>query len=154
MKSLGAFDMNKSLELALSDMQGQLFEMSIKKGLDSETFIKAFMFSDIAKDLDSEFNHMQWAGKEYIMERILDELKDELKVGGELYDQETMYWAGYLYRQWHFYTDESSKEIYKQAPAKTIRITYFPYHAMSVEMAIDRLKESYEQKCDNKKSKK
>ena len=48
---------------ALSDMQGQLFEMSIEKGLDSETFIKAFMLSDIASDLDSEFNHMQWAGK-------------------------------------------------------------------------------------------
>ena len=40
----------------------------------------------------------------------------------------------------------SSKEIYKQAPAKTMRITYFPYHTMSVEMAIDRLKESYQEK--------
>ena len=53
--------MSDSLQSALSDMQGQLFEMSIEKGLDSETFIKAFMLSDIASDLDSEFNHMQWA---------------------------------------------------------------------------------------------
>ena len=88
--------MSDSLQSALSDMQGQLFEMSIEKGLDSETFIKAFMLSDIASDLDSEFNHMQWAGKEYIMERILDELKDKLKTGGEIYDRETMYWTGYV----------------------------------------------------------
>lgn len=138
--------MSDSLQLALSDMQGQLFEMSIEKGLDSETFIKAFMLSDIAKDLDSAFNHMQWAGKEYIMERILDELKDKLKTGGEMYDKETMYWTGYVYRSWHYYTGESSKEIYRQANAKTMRITYFPYHTMSVEMAIDRLKESYNEK--------
>lgn len=138
--------MSDSLQLALSDMQGQLFEMSIEKGLDSELFIKAFMLSDIAKDLDSEFNHMQWAGKEYIMERILDELKYMLKTGGEMYDRETMYWMGFIYRNWHYYTGESSKEIYKQAPAKTMRITYFPYHTMSVEMAIDRLKESYNEK--------
>ena len=138
--------MSDSLQSALSDMQGQLFEMSIEKGLDSEAFIKAFMLSDIAKDLDSEFNHMQWAGKEYIMERIYDELKDKLKSGGEIYDRETMYWAGYVYRTWHYYTGESSKEIYKQAPAKTMRVTDFPYHTMSVEMAIDRLKESYREK--------
>lgn len=138
--------MSDSLQLALSDMQGQLFEMSIEKELDSENFIKAFMLSDIAKDLDSAFNHMQWAGKEYIMERILDELKDKLKTGGEMYDKETMYWTGYVYRSWHYYTGESSKEIYRQANAKTMRITYFPYHTMSVEMAIDRLKESYNEK--------
>ena len=141
--------MSDSLHLALSDMQGQLFEMSIDKGLNSESFIKAFMLSDIAHDLDSVFNHMQWAGKEYIMERILDELKDKLKIGGEIYDRETMYWMGYVYRQWHYYTGESSKEIYKQATAKTMRITYFPYHTLSVKMAIDRLKESYLEKHKN-----
>lgn len=138
--------MNKSLELALSDMQGQLFEMSVDLGLDSETFIKAFMLSKIAKGLDSEFDHTQWAGKKYIMERILDELKDKLTTGGEIYDKETMFWAGYVYRSWHFYTGETSKEIYKQASAKTMRITYFPYHTMSVELAVDRLKESYKEK--------
>lgn len=138
--------MSDSLQSALSDMQGQLFEMSIEKGLNSETFAKVFMLSDVARDLDSQFNHMQWAGKEYIMERILDELKDKLQTGGEVYDRETMYWMGYVYRRWHYYTGESSKEIYKQAPAKTMRTTYFPYHTMSVEMAIDRLKESYKEK--------
>ncbi len=136
--------MSDVLQSALGDMQGQLFEMSIEKGLDSEAFAKAFILSDIASDLDSEFNHMQWAGKEYLMERILDELKDKLKIGGEIYDRETMYWMGYVYRRWHYYTDETSKRIYKQATAKTMRVTYLPYHTMSVEMAIDRLKEPLE----------
>ncbi len=138
--------MTKPLQSALADMQGQLFELAKQKGYDSEAFIKAFMLSDIAKDLDSEFNHMQWAGKEYIMERIAEELGEVLTTGGELYDTETLYWTGYVYRTWHYYTGESSREIYKQAPAKTMRVTYLPYHTMSVEMAIDRLKESYRAK--------
>lgn len=138
--------MVESLRIALSDMQGKLFEMSREKGYDSESFISAFMTSQIAKDLDSDFNHVQWAGKEYIMERIENELKDKLVKGGELYDTETLYWAGYVYRQWRYYTGESSKEIYKQAKAKTMRTTFYPYHTMSVEMAIDRLKESCKEK--------
>lgn len=138
--------MTQSLKLALADMQGQLFEMSREKGYDSEAFIKAFMTSDIAADLDSDFNHVQWAGKEYVMERIEDELKDKLATGGASFDRERLYWTGYVYRYWHFYTGESSKEIYKQAPVETMRITYLSYHTLSVEMAIDRLKESYAEK--------
>ena len=62
---------------------------------------------------------------------------------GEIYDKETLYWAGYIYRYWNFYTGESSREIYKQAPAKTMKVVYLMYHTMSPEMAIDRLKEAY-----------
>lgn len=142
--------MNKSLELALCDTQGELFEMSVKKGLDSETFIKTFMLSDVARGLDSEFNFMQWAGKAYMMERLLDENKDDLKFGGEIYDVERMLWIGYVYRTWHFYTGESSKEIYKIAPARTMAIVYYPYHTMSVELAIDKLKETYRDKQKDK----
>lgn len=138
--------MTQSLKSALADTQGQLFELSREKGFASEQFIKAFMLSDIAADLDSEFNHVQWAGKEYIMERITEELADKLTTDGEVFDRERLYWTGYVYRFWHFYTGESSKEIYKQAPAETMRITYLSYHTLSVEMAIDRLKESYAEK--------
>ena len=138
--------MNQSLQSALSDMQGQLFEMSVKQGLDSESFTKAFMQSEIAKELDLPFHHLQWAGKEYIMDRILDELKGKCRKGGIIYDAETMYWTGYVYRRWHFYTGETSKEIYRQAPAEMMRICYLPFHTESVEMAVDRLKEIYEKK--------
>ncbi len=143
--------MKRTLALVISKTQAELFEMSVDLGLESESFIKAFMLSPIARDLDSDFNHMQWAGKEYLKERILDELKDKLKKGGEIYDRETMYWAGFLYREWHYYTGENSKEIYKQAPAKIIQSTYLGYHTMSVEMAIDRLKDAYKEKHKNRK---
>lgn len=133
-------------ELTLCDMQGKLFEMSADEGFSSEAFIKTFMLSDTAADLDKLFNHMQWAGQGYIIDRLREQNADTLETDGELYDNETLYWSGYLYRYWHIYTGETSKEIYKQAPAKTMRAVYLMYHTMSPEMAIDRLKDTYARK--------
>ena len=138
--------MCKSLQLTLCDTQGKLFELAAERGYSSEAFIKAFMTSQVSADMDKEFHHVQWAGKAYILSRMEDELADQLTKDGEVYDKETLYWAGYIYRYWNFYTGESSREIYKQAPAKTMKVVYLMYHTMSPEMAIDRLKESYDAK--------
>ncbi len=132
--------MLSSFQTSLCDMQGRLFVMSGEKGYDSESFIKAFMKSDIARDIDSEFNFMQWSGKEYIMERIEDELKDRLQ-SGIVYDEEVLFWIGYVYRYWQFYTGENSKTILKQAPVSRMCVLYLGYHTLSVELAIEKLKE-------------
>ncbi len=137
--------MSKSLQLALCDTQGQLFALSAKKGYDSQAFVKAFMTTDVAADMDKDFHHIQWAGKEYILSRIEDEHSDLLSEGVP-FDTETLYWMGYIYRHWHFYTGESSKDIYKQAPARTMQTVYLMYHTMSPELAIERLKDSYKEK--------
>ena len=134
-----------SLELSLCRMQGHLFELSAEKGYESEVFVKAFMNSGIAADLDKEFHHTQWAGEEYLLSRLSEEKPGAVKQGVVL-DTETLFWTGYLYRCWHFHTGESSKEIYKQAPVTVMKQVYLPYHSMSTEMAIDRLKETYSEK--------
>ena len=138
--------MNKSLQLTLCDTQGKLFELSGERGYDSETFIKSFMTTAISKDMDKDFHHVQWAGKEYIMSRMKEENANAISNNGIVFDNETLYWTGYIYRYWNIYTGESSKNIYKQAPAKTMQTVYLMYHTMSPELAIDRLKESYNKK--------
>ena len=138
--------MNKSLQLTLCDTQGKLFELSGKRGYDSENFIKVFMTTDISKDMDKAFHHVQWAGKEYIMSRMEDENATAIDSNGIVFDNETLYWTGYIYRYWNIYTGESSKDIYRQAPAKTMQTVYLMYHTMSPELAIDRLKETYNEK--------
>lgn len=134
--------MMDSLELTLCDMQGRLFELSTEKGYESDAFVKTFMTSDVASDLDKPFHHTQWAGEKYLLSRLADEKGETIPKGIAL-DRETLYWSGYVYRAWHFYTGESSREIYRQAPVATMKKVYLPYHTMSVEMAIDRLKETY-----------
>lgn len=138
--------MNKSLQLTLCDTQGQLFELSGKLGYDSETFIKTFMLSNVVIDLEKDFHHLQWAGKKYILSRLEEEYSNLLSKNGQIYSKEVLYWMGYIYRYWNYYTGESSKDIYKQAPAKTMNAVYLMYHTMSPKMAIDRLNEAHHKK--------
>mgnify|MGYP003527187148 CR=1 FL=1 len=135
------------LQLKLCDIQGRLFELSGANGYDSATFIKAFMTGDVAKGLDSKFNRMQWAGEEYLLEEILEAAGDKLTEKGEVYSKDVIYWIGYIYRYWHYYTEESSKAIYKQAPVETMKRNYLMFHTMAPEVAIEDLKEKYNADC-------
>ena len=132
------------LQLKLCDIQGRLFELSGARGYDSAIFMKAFMTSEVAKGLDSKFNRLQWAGEEYLIAELAETAG--LTKDGNVYDKEVLYWSGYLYRFWHFTTGESSKVIYKQAPAETMRRNWLMFHTLAPEVAIEDLKEIYQQR--------
>ena len=134
------------LQLKLCDIQGRLFELSAAKKLPSAAFIKAFMTSDTAKGLDSSYNRMQWMGEEYLLEEVISNAGDILSGGGEVYKNDVMYWIGYIYRYWHFYTGESSAKILRQAPAATMKRNYMMFHTMDPVIAIEDLKEIHNQK--------
>lgn len=134
------------LEIKLCDIQGRLFELSVGKKLDSAPFIEAFMHSRVAENMDSTYNRMQWAGEEYLLEELCGEHTEALPQRGKLYDTETMYWIGYLYRYWHFLTGESSRKIYQQANAKTMQQNYMMFHTLDPELAVADLKEIHQQK--------
>lgn len=129
----------------LCDIQGRLFELALKNGYDCPAFIESFMNSQAAAALDDTYDRLQWAGEEYILEE-LDEEVHGLKKAGETYPMEVMYWTGYVYRYWHYYTNEDSAAIYKTAEAETMKDCWSGFHTFDVEMAIDDLKELYRQK--------
>lgn len=134
------------LQLKLCDIQGRLFELSAEKKYNSAEFIKAFMISDTAKELDSRYNRMQWAGEEYLLEEVVNAAADALTTDGEIYSADVLYWIGYIYRYWHYYSGEDSAKIYKQAPVETMKRNYMIFHTMDPVLAIEDLKEIYEQK--------
>ena len=134
------------LQLKLCDIQGRLFELSVEKKYNSAEFIKAFMTSDTAKELDSKYNRMQWAGEEYLLEEVVNAAADALTTDGEIYSADVLYWIGYIYRYWHYYSGEDSAKIYKQAPVETMKRNYMIFHTMDPVLAIEDLKEIYEQK--------
>lgn len=133
------------LQLKLCDIQGRLFELSAEKKYNSAAFVKAFMTSDTAKALDSEYNRMQWAGEEYLLEEIASSATDSLTANGEIYDTDILYWIGYIYRYWHYYSGEDSAKIYKQAPVETMKRNYMIFHTMDPVLAIEDLKEIHNQ---------
>lgn len=130
----------------LCDIQGRLFELALAAGFDCPWFIEAFMNSRTAAALDDVYDRLQWAGEEYILEELNDEVKG-LKKAGAVYSSEVMYWIGYTYRYWHYYTGEYSHEIYKTADAETMNECWLGFHTLDVAMAIDDLKEIHAQKC-------
>ena len=58
----------------LCDIQGRLFELALKTGYDCPAFIKSFMTSRTAAALDDVYDRLQWAGEEYILEELDDEV--------------------------------------------------------------------------------
>ena len=135
-----------ALELKLCDIQGRLFELFLSTDYNAESLVKAFMNSELARNLDSEYNRMQWAGEEYLLEELIATCKDKLTIKKESVSKEVLFWTGYVYRYWHFYTKEDSAKIYKQASFETMNVNYLMFHTMDVEVAIDDLKEIYNQK--------
>lgn len=139
------------LKIKLCDIQGRLFELSLAAGYESDSFVKAFMTSRLARCLDSEYNRMQWAGEEYLLEELEEEKRDKLQKGNRQYTRDVLYWMGYLYRYWNLYTGESSDKIYRQAPVSVMKRNYMMFHTMDPEMAIGDLKEIYTSKKDRMK---
>ena len=129
------------LKLKLCDIQGRLFELSGEKAIPSSPFIRAFMTSEVAKDLDSTYNRAQWMGEEYLLEEVKASAGDALPVTGDVFSKDILYWTGYIYRYWHFYTGEDSTKIIRQAPVDTMRRNYMIFHTMDPSLAIEDLKE-------------
>ena len=133
-----------SLDRQICKIQGRLFELSFDKGYDSESFITVFMKSETAKNLDSVYNRMQWAGEEYLLEEV--EEQEKLIKSEKIFDKEVLFWTGYLYRYWHYYKNQTSKKIIKFAPAKIVTRNYFMFHTLDVEKAIDNFIEMFQNK--------
>lgn len=131
-----------SSDLQLCDIQGRLFMLSVRRGINSEEFVKVFMKSATAKSLDSTYNRMQWAGEEYLLEEVIDEAADRFKKPGEVYSEELIYWIGYIYRYWHYVTGEFSKEIIKLTPVKVMKQNYERLYMMTPEEVIEILIEN------------
>ena len=138
--------MMDELQLKLCDIQGRLFELTAEKEIPSAAFIKAFMTSETAKELDSRYNRMQWMGEEYLLEEICSSAGDVLSGPGEVFQKDVLYWIGYIYRYWHYYSGEDSAKILRQAPVETMKRNFMIFHTMDPVLTIEDLKEIHNQK--------
>ena len=127
--------------LMLCDVQGRLFELAWRKGFDMSAFVPAFMKSRTASLIDSTYNHLQWAGKAYILEELVAETGLKHGRARKSLPPEHLFWTGYLYRYWHCLTGETSAAIYATAPYRTMAGMYAGYHTLSCELAIENLRE-------------
>ena len=127
-------------DLKLCDVQSRLFVLSVTNGYGSEKFVKTFMKSVTARELDSRYNCKQCFGEEYLFDEVIEMAGEIFKENEKSYSLESIYWIGYIYRYWHCVTGESSKDIYKQAPVNVMKQNYERLYMMTPEEVVEILK--------------
>ena len=78
------------LQLKLCDIQGRLFSLSADNSYASEIFIRKFMASSVAKDLDSTYNRMQWAGEEYLLAETVEICNYQIPQNGDIFSKDIL----------------------------------------------------------------
>ena len=128
--------------LLLCELQAKAFELSITlQNTSSEIFVRRFMNSKVAKDMDNlSFLQTNLQPKD-MLERV-DEEYGESNYGSKKFAANEMYWIGYIYRYYAYTYGKSSQQIYKTLKPKDLRDVYLPYHTMDPAQAIDRILES------------
>lgn len=128
--------------LLLCDIQAKAFELSATAiEASSEIFIRRFMNSEAAKQLDNKAvlqSNIQ-AGDLLI---LIDEEYGKTNYGSVKYTLNELYWIGYIYRYFAYTYEKTSFQVYKIIKPKELRGLFLPYHTMDPAQAIDRILES------------
>lgn len=128
--------------LILCDIQAKAFEMSInEQDTSSEIFIRRFMNSNVAREMDNLGMLQTNLQAKDILAR-LDEEYGRSDYGSVKYSSNEIYWIGYIYRYYAYTYEKTSAQVYKAVKPKELRGLYLPYHTMDPAQAIDRILEA------------
>ncbi|MCR5499006.1 MAG: antitoxin [Acetatifactor sp.] len=128
--------------LLLCDMQAKAFELSATaEDTSSEVFIRRFMNSDTAKQLDN-MAVLQTNIQAADLLDLIDEEYGKSDYGSVKYTLNELYWIGYIYRYFAYTYDKTSVQVYKIVKPKELRGLFLPYHTMDPAQAIDRILEA------------
>lgn len=128
--------------LLLCDIQAKAFELSVTaQDTSSEVFIRRFMNSEVAKQLDNKAVLQQNTQAADLLS-LIDEEYGKSDYGSVKYTPNELYWIGYLYRYFAYTYEKTSVQVYKIVKPKELRGLFLPYHTMDPAQAIDRILEA------------
>lgn len=125
-------------------MLGRCFVEAQRAGYDMDVFVDAFMQSYTAELLDEMYCPQDGNSIFFWMDEFSEMTGIKPCGMAPKYNENLLDWVGWTYRWWNQMRYESSKEIQKQAPFADM-VDYYPFHVMSFDLAIDRIKECIEQ---------
>lgn len=136
--------------LLLCDLQARTFEKAIDcTSVSSEIFIRRFMNSAIAKEMDNESILYSNIYEKDILDMIEEQYGD-LEYGSVKYSYNEMFWIGYLYRYFCYTYGLTSIQVYKIVKPKELRGLFGAYHTMDTAQAIERILEAKGMLIDEK----
>lgn len=128
--------------LKICKYQGNLFQESLERSdCSSPIFLRRFMYSDVARRMDSDGFLFEATDIASAIAEIEAQF-GKSEYGKIRYSENELYWIGYLYRYWAYTRERSSKSIYKIIKPEELKTLYFPYHSLDPAQAIDRILES------------
>ena len=128
--------------LILCELQAEAFELSLTaQKTSTEIFIRRYMHSTIAKELDSGAILQTNLQAKDILDRV-DEEYGRSTYGTVKYTSNEIYWIGYIYRYFSYTYEKTSTQVYKIIKPKELRGLFLPYHTMDPAQAIDRILEA------------
>lgn len=135
--------------LILCELQAKVFEIS-KKAVEtsSEIFIRRFMNSRICKSIDNGEILQTNINEKDVIERI-EEQYGKSQYGSVKYNNNELYWIGYLYRYFSYTYKIPSVKVYKMVKPKELRALFLPYHTMDPTQAIERILEAKNMNVSN-----
>lgn len=123
----------------LIEYQAKLFELSSENGYASEDFIRTFMYSDYAANLYCEGGWSTYNFDFYTLQMEIIEDDYGVTTEGPVWEEDLMYWIGFIYRYWYFYTGDSAVKIYETAPPAKMRDMYISYANENPDYIVDVL---------------
>lgn len=132
-------ELNKQ-QLDFCVLQASVFELSSRKrNTSSPMFVRRFMKSDVARNID-EGELVLGMDPERVLFEVESGYPNTLK--GERYAPSEMYWIGYMYRYICITRSVSSRLLYRWLKPDVLRALYFSYHTQSEETAFQAICES------------
>lgn len=133
---MSKIDENK---ITICRYQASLFSYSIRKGVSSKDFARAFANSNLSKRMNDEM---------FLFEAIdvpaaYDEILKGRKVrGGKIFAEQIMSWIGYMYRYICFMYDVDMKKVYSFIKPQEMFDIYDAFHSMDPELAAKKIIEA------------
>lgn len=122
----------------LCKIQARLFERSSKQNIPSAYFVKVFFNSKYAKMMDK----LEYLNDYPSDEEVFNYLEENIHMNrGTVLPTYMMSWIGYLFREWSYTYEVSSKRILKNVPMSYLAKVYKPYHSLDIQKAIQLIAE-------------
>lgn len=128
--------------LLLCEYQAKLFEKSLELDCSTPIFMRRFMKSSLARELDKNESALVSLDINEGLQSINEEY-GESNYGKIKFSHNSIFWIGYMYRYISYTRNESTEFIMKTFDYNLLNEVYYAFHTQDPEWVVESLLELY-----------
>ena len=143
MSFIDTLDINEMIQDCICKTQANIYSYANNHGYDMQVFSKKYLASDFCNtEMDAEYSVYQMADVEECMDFINEEISVPT-INEVQYNEDAIWWIGYIYRALHLYSKLSSKELGEKIPFQNMLYYYLGLSMEDYSMALDIIAEDF-----------